>query len=113
MTRLTIQALAFPSFLKLCALTSFALGLFFGVVAFIASLLDANVRVQLLVTELTGIAAGIAAIPVAPILLTMFGVLAAPVAFLPFKWLLRAIGGIDVTGDWVSAAPTSGDEALR
>jgi hypothetical protein len=113
MTQLTIRALAFPSFMKLCAVMSFGVGVGVGVVAFVATLFDADIRVALLVIELTGVAGGIAAIPAAPIIFTLFGVLAAIVGFLPFNWFLRTMGGIDVTGDWGSAAQAPADEVVR
>jgi hypothetical protein len=99
MQRVTLSRLGFSAYLKLCVAVSIALGFSLGTVAFVLSLVGVDVRVKLFVTELTGVVAGIAAIPLAPILFSGLGFAAGIISYLPFRWLLELLGGIALAAD--------------
>jgi hypothetical protein len=105
MQEVTLRRIAFGSFIKLCVAIFFALGLSAGVGMLILSFLGANVYVHLNQAVVTGPPAGIIALVVLPPLSALLGILAAIVAYLPYRLLTQLTDGITLR--------TASSEAIR
>jgi hypothetical protein len=91
-----VTKLGFKKFYKLVILIFFSIGLLIGLLFFAASLLGANVTATLFVTKFSGIMGGTISLFLVPLMTTLFAAIVSPMAYLPFRWLLRISGGISI-----------------
>ena len=99
MKEITVTELPLGTFMKLSATAGAASGLLVGGAGFIASLFGADIFIVLDgLPRLTGIVAGLASIPLMPLLFGLaFGLLALAL-YWPFSLMLRLLGGIRLQG---------------
>jgi hypothetical protein len=83
----------------ICAAIFAATGLIVGVFGLLASLFGFHVFITLPFLNVTGVAAGIAAVPVMPVAFAAGGLVVGLAVYIPLGWLLRILGGLKVSGD--------------
>lgn len=91
-----LHQIRFGSFLKLMLCIFLSLGIFAGMLILIISLFGGNATANLGFFRAQGISAGIVSLVLAPIISCCVGVLYGLFAFLPFRFFLKAIGGIRI-----------------
>ena len=74
MDTITIRRVSFGSFVKLCAIISLSMGITLGVISFLASLAGTDVYMDWGFSKITGIPAGMAALPIYPLVFTILGI---------------------------------------
>ena len=97
---ITIRRVSFGSFVKLCAVISLPMGITLGVIAFLSSLVGLNVQIDLGFSKIIGIPAGMAALPITPLVFTILGIVGGIVSYWPFSWFLNIIRGLKIAGKW-------------
>lgn len=89
-----LMRIKFGSFVKLSVSMFLGLGIGFGVLLFLLSLLGLNVTATIGETVYSGITAGVIAIFLGPLIAVVLGLFISLVGFLPFKFFLKSIKGI-------------------
>ena len=100
MQRITLQQVRFLDYVKLCVAISTALGIFVGIIASLLALTGFDVNVHLFGYVLTGVTAALAAIPVMSVGFSALGFAIGVVSYLPFRWLLKLMGGVTISAEW-------------
>lgn len=98
---LKIEKINFGSFIKLCTLITFSLGIVFGVCLFIISLLGGNVYCNLGSIHITGISAGLINMFLFPIIISIIGIIFSVIAYFPFRFInTNILKEIKLRGDF-------------
>lgn len=94
MEEIKITKMQFGSYIKLVALNWLSMGFILGILMFVLSLFGQEVNTNLGPFILHGVAGGISAIVVGPIVFLIFGLIIGLCGYVPFNLMLRVIKGI-------------------
>lgn len=100
MERKKLFKIKFKSFIALCLSIAAPLGLAFGALSLIGSLIGGSAYSNLFIYHLQGITAGIANLILAPLLFSFIGLIVGILSYFPFKFYLKVKRGIVIEGAW-------------
>lgn len=96
MKKYAVEKISFSSFMKIIALAGLSLGVLFGVLGFLGSLLGANVTATIGEVALTGIEAGVVSLIIGPLACTFIFGMFGLIAYIPFAVILKIKGKIEL-----------------
>lgn len=109
-----VLKIKFGSFMKWNIYISITIGIVFGIIMFILSLLGADVKANLGQSQYHGIVAGVMSLFISPLVFILFGVIIGLLLFLPLKAALKLTNGIRLFGSFeIVTLPTISDNNLK
>lgn len=99
MKTVVFRSLDYTSYVKLAIVVHVASGCCVGVLSLLVALLGGRVITHLVVVDLQGILGGVVALFFVPLLFSALGLVVGIVSYLPFNWLLKQLGGLEITGE--------------